>query len=311
VTQGWAGEPVVELVSIFLNILLPVFAIVLLGYVGGPRLGLEPRTLSKLAYYILVPAFVFNVFSKAEVQVELTVRMAIFFIAVTSGAILVSFLVARLSGAKAELAAAYVLVAAFGNVGNFGLPVIDFKVGAEGLLPASVYFLVGSTFGFLVGVMAATWHRDGGRWRAAWAAFTTPGVFAVVPAFLVNSLQAPIPAFIERSVALMAGALIPVMLLTLGVQLAEMGRPHIDRHVIGASLIRLLVSPALALALAPLCGLTGVERSVGIVQAAMPAAVLTSLIALEHDLIPDFVTTVVLFSTVASAVTLTIVLAIV
>ncbi|BAL98594.1 MULTISPECIES: AEC family transporter [Caldilinea] len=310
-TQEWAGDPVVELISIFLNILLPVFAIVLLGYVGGPRLGLEPRTLSKLAYYLLVPAFVFNVFSKAEVQVELTVRMAVFFIAVTLGAILVSFLVARLSGAKAELAAAYVLVAAFGNVGNFGLPIIDFKVGAEGLLPASVYFLVGSTFGFLVGVMAATWHRDGGRWRAAWAAFTTPGVLAVVPAFLVNSLQAPIPAFIERSVALMAGALIPVMLLTLGVQLAEMGRPRIDRHVIGASLVRLLVSPALALALAPLCGLAGVERSVGIVQAAMPAAVLTSLIALEHDLIPDFVTTVVLFSTIASAVTLTIVLAIV
>ena len=301
----------VELISIFLNILLPVFAIVLLGYVGGPRLGLEPRTLSKLAYYLLVPAFVFNVFSKAEVQVELTVRMAVFFIAVTLGAILVSFLVARLSGAKAELAAAYVLVAAFGNVGNFGLPIIDFKVGAEGLLPASVYFLVGSTFGFLVGVMAATWHRDGGRWRAAWAAFTTPGVLAVVPAFLVNSLQTPTPTFIERSVALMAGALIPVMLLTLGVQLAEMGRPRIDRHVIGASLVRLLVSPALALALAPLCGLAGVERSVGIVQAAMPAAVLTSLIALEHDLIPDFVTTVVLFSTIASAVTLTIVLAIV
>lgn len=301
----------VELISIFLNILLPVFAIVLLGYVGGSRLGLEPRTLSKLAYYILVPAFVFNVFSKAEVQVELTIRMAIFFIAVTLGAILASFLVARLFGAKAELAAAYVLMAAFGNVGNFGLPIIDFKVGAEGLLPASIYFLVGSTFGFLVGVMAATWHRDGGRWRAAWAAFTTPGVLAIVPAFLVNSLQTPIPALIERSVALMAGALIPVMLLTLGVQLAEMGRPRINRHVIGASLVRLLASPALALALAPMCGLAGVERSVGIVQAAMPTAVLTSLIALEHDLIPDFVTTVVLFSTVASAVTLTIVLAIV
>jgi hypothetical protein len=37
---------------------------------------MEPRTLSKLAYYILVPAFIFNVFSKAEVQVELAVRMA-------------------------------------------------------------------------------------------------------------------------------------------------------------------------------------------------------------------------------------------
>ena len=89
------------------------------------------------------------------------------------------------------------------------------------------------------------------------------------------------------------------------------GGPHIDRHVVTSSLVRLLVSPALALLLVGFFGITGIERSVGIVQAAMPAAVLTSLIALEHDLIPDFVTTAVLFSTVASAITLTIVLAIV
>ena len=101
------------------------------------------------------------------------------------------------------------------------------------------------------------------------------------------------------------------MLRTLGVQLAGMGRPRIDRHVVAASVARLLITPVLAIALAGVFAITGIERSVGIMQAAMPAAVLTSLIALEHDLIPDFVTTVVLFSTVASAVTLTIVLAIV
>jgi len=264
-----------------------------------------------LAYYILVPAFIFNVFSKAEVQLELALRMAAFFIVVTAGTIVVAFLAARLLGAGPQLVAAYVLIAAFGNVGNFGLPVIDFKVGSAGMLPASIFFLTGSTFGFLVGVMAATWNRGGTRWKAVWAAFTTPGVIAVLPAFLVNWLDIPMPMFIDRAVALMAGALIPIMLITLGIQLAGMGRPHIDRHVVTSSLVRLLVSPALALLLVGFFGITGIERSVGIVQAAMPAAVLTSLIALEHDLIPDFVTTAVLFSTVASAITLTIVLAIV
>ncbi len=300
-----------ELASIFLNILLPVFALVLIGYLAGPRLGMEPRTLSKLAYYILVPAFIFNVFSKAEVQLDLALHMAAFFIVVTAGTIVVAFLAARLLGAGPQLVAAYVLIAAFGNVGNFGLPVIDFKVGSAGLLPASIFFLTGSTFGFLVGVMAATWNHGGTRWKAVWAAFTTPGVIAVLPAFLVNWLDLPMPMFVDRAVALMAGALIPIMLITLGIQLAGMGRPRIDRHVVTSSLVRLLISPALALLLVGFFGITGIERSVGIVQAAMPAAVLTSLIALEHDLIPDFVTTAVLFSTVASAITLTIVLAIV
>ncbi len=299
------------LLGIFLDILLPVFALVLIGYIAGPRLGMEPRTLSKLAYYILVPAFIFNVFSKAEVQVELAARMALYAIVVTLGAVAVAFVVARVMGAGASLTAAYVLVVGFGNVGNFGLPVVEFKVGGVGMLPASVYFLTGSTFGFLIGVMAATWRKGGARWRAAWAAFTTPGVLAVVPAFLVNWLEIPTPTFIDRAVVLMAGALIPLMLLTLGIQLAGMGRPAFDRHVVAASLVRLLVTPALAMALAGVFGVTGIERTVGIIQAAMPAAVLTSLIALEHDLIPDFVTTTVLFSTIASAVTLTVVLALV
>lgn len=300
-----------ELITIFLNILLPVFLLVLIGYIVGPRLGMEPRTLSKLAYYILVPAFIFNVFSKAQVQLDLALRMAAFFVVVTVGTVLVAFLAARLLNAGPQLSAAYVLVAAFGNVGNFGLPVIDFKVGEAGLLPASIYFLTGSTLGFLIGVMAATWHKGGTRWRAVWAAFTTPGVFAVFPAFLVNGFDLPVPMFVDRSIVLMAGALIPLMLLTLGIQLAGMGRPRIDRHVVTSSLVRLLISPVLAILLAAVFGITGIERGVGIVQAAMPAAVLTSLIALEHDLIPDFVTTTVLFSTVASAVTLTVVLAIV
>jgi predicted permease len=43
----------------------------------------------------------------------------------------------------------------------------------------------------------------------------------------------------------------------------------------------------------------------------MPAAVFTSIIAIEHDLMPDLVTTTVLFTTAASALTLTAVLLIV
>ena len=97
-----------------------------------------------------------------------------------------------------------------------------------------------------------------------------------------------------------------------GIQLAGMGRPKLfDKDVILVSLIRLLAGPALAIVLAAPFGLSGVERGAGIIQASMPAAVLTSLIALEHDLLPDFVTTTVLFSTILSSITLTLVLALV
>lgn len=299
-----------QLVTIFLDILLPVFTLVAIGALVGPRLQLEARTLSKLSYYVLVPAFIFNVFSGADIEPRLAATMAGYIIAVTLVGVIVSYAVARLLGAGPQLAAAYILVAAFGNVGNFGLPVIRFKLGEEALLAASVYFLIANTFGFVVGVMAATWRKGDNRLAAVWKAFSTPGVVAVAPAFLVNWLDLPVPLFVERSIGLMAEALIPMMLLTLGIQLAAMGRPTIGRHVVAISGVRLLAGPLAAVLVAAMMGLSGIARDAGIIQASMPAAVLTSLIALEHDLLPDFVTTVVLFSTLASAVTLTVVLAV-
>ena len=107
------------------------------------------------------------------------------------------------------MTAAYVLVAAFGNVGNFGLPIIQFKLGELALVAASFYFLILSVYGFMVGVTAATWHQ-GTRLRALWMAFKTPAVLAVLPAFLVNWFDWPLPLFIGRAVGLLAGALIPV-----------------------------------------------------------------------------------------------------
>ena len=299
-----------QLFAIFVNVLVPVFSLVVVGYLFGPRLDLEARTLSKFAYYILVPAFVFNVFSDAEIAADLAARMALFMLTVTIGAVLVALLAARLTKSSAQMTGAFVLVAAFGNVGNFGIPIIQFKLGDEALVAASVYFLVGNISGFIIGVMAATWHQ-GSRRNAVFSAFKTPGIVAVFPAVLVNGLNLEMPLFAGRAIGLLAGALIPVMLVTLGVQLAHMGRPTFSRDVIIGGSLRLIVGPILALGLASFFGLTGIERGAGVLQASMPVAVLASLIALEHDLLPDYVTTTVLFSTLASAFTLTAVLAIV
>jgi predicted permease len=143
------------------------------------------------------------------------------------------------------------------------------------------------------------------------AVFKTPALIALPPALLFNWLGIPLPLVVSRPVALLAGALIPTMLVALGAQLAAAGIPRPNLDMLLASAVRLLAGPALALALAAPFGLAGVERGVGVLQASMPAAVLASIIALENDLLPEFVTTTVLFSTLASIVTLTVVLALI
>jgi malate permease and related proteins len=195
----------------------------------------------------------------------------------------------------------------FGNVGNFGIPIIQFALGDEGLLPAAVYFLACVLISFIIGVGAAKWSKRGSLtdilvvWR-------TPALLALPPALLFNWSGVDVP-LLSRSVSLLAGALIPVMLVTLGVQLSDTGLPRLNFDMVASSGVKLLVGPALAFVLAAPFAIEGVARDAGVLQAAMPAAVFASIIAFENDVIPTFVTTSVLFSTLASLVTLTVVLA--
>jgi predicted permease len=72
--------------------------------------------------------------------------------------------------------------------------------------------------------------------------------------------------------------------------------------------MKLVVSPSIAAVAVTALSLAGAAGDVVVLQAAMPAAVFTSLIALEHDLAADYVTTVVLVGTLASILTLPVVI---
>ena len=182
-------------------------------------------------------------------------------------------------------------------------------LGEAALIPATVYFLAIIIVAFVIGVAAANLQK-GGSLGAILAVFKTPALLALPPALLVNWLNLTPPLLLTRITGLLGGAMVPTMLVALGVQLAATQALTIDRDVVVASSLRLLGGAALALLIVVPFGLTGLERGAGVLQSAMPTAVLASIIALEYDLLPDFVTTAVLFSTLASVITLTLLMAV-
>ncbi len=299
---------IAQLLSIFLNVLGPVFLLVLLGYLVGPRLQFDTRTLSRFAYFVLTPAFVFNILSRTRIEAGLATRMIGFISLVYIGSIVIALVIARLSRRSLKMTAAYVMIAAFGNVGNFGLPIVQFASGPESLGAATIYFLANLVLAFVVCVAAANVSR-GFNIAMVGQVFRTPALIALLPALLVNWSQIAMPLVVMRPVELLAGALIPTMLVVLGAQLANAGIPRLSFDMLMASGIRLVSGPLLAFGLIGWFGLGGIEREVGILQASMPAAVLVSIIAAENDLLPEFVTATVLFSNLASIISLAIVIA--
>ena len=292
---------------VFLNVVTPVFILVVIGYFVGPRLKIDARSLSRTAYFVFIPAFVFNIISEAKIDYELALQMLSFILVAQIAVALLGFLVGKALRQSREITAAFVLIATFGNVGNFGLPLIVFRLGETARTFATVYFVATVFISFVICVGVASWARSGGV-TAVFSVFKTPALIALIPALVFNITDVEVPIFLSRLSGLLGQAMIPVMLITLGVQMGEIPKIKINFNVFAASTVRLIGGPVLALLIVPYFGLEGLERSTGILQAAMPAAVLASIIALEYKLLPEFVTTTVLFSTLYSILTLTVIL---
>ncbi len=293
-----------EFLSVFLNVILPVFGIVALGFLLGARLELQAKTLTRVAYYVFVPAFIFQAISASRMPLGSALKMVSFIVLVHLIGSLLAGGIGRLLGRSKEVIAAFVMIAAFGNVGNYGLAMIRFRLGEEALAPATIYFVAIVISAFIICVGAAGWARGGSR-GAVWGVLKTPALWACVPAAAVSAGGIQVPLMLERMIGLLAAAMIPVMLFALGLQLLEQKKVSLSGDVLLASAIRLLLVPALAFALATLFGMTSIEKAAGILQAGMPTAILVAIISRENDIVPDFVTSVVVVSTLTSLVTLT------
>ncbi|HEX6219863.1 MAG TPA: AEC family transporter [Acidimicrobiia bacterium] len=291
------------MLQVLVDVLVPVFAVVAIGFGLTRAVGVEPRALATLAYWVLGPAFIFDVLATAELDPDVVVKVVVTSALVMVVAGTVAAVVMRVIGSSFSELAATVLTSTYGNAGNFGLAISAFAFGAAALPIASIVMVTVNTLGILTGVGLAR-LRHGSPWRAAGTAVSSPLALAVVPALGVNLTDATLPIWLDRPIALLAAALIPVMLLTLGVQLAGMPRALPAPRLGIPIAVKLVLAPAAAVVATGLVDLGGLAGDIVVLQAAMPAAVFTSLIAIEHDLEADYVTSVVLVGTLVSALTL-------
>ena len=176
--------------------------------------------------------------------------------------------------------------------------------GADGLTYASLFFVVSSIVTYTAGVMIASLGRTDLR-SAALGLTRVPALWAVVGALALRELHATLPAPAAHAVSLLAQACIPTFLVILGIQLRGANLRGPLRPMLLASGLRLAGGAAAGLVLAPALGLTGAARQAAVLQSAMPTAVITTIIAIEYDVEPALVASVVLLTTLLSPFTLT------
>lgn len=283
--------------EIFVDILGPVLVLVAIGVGVGRWLAVPPEPLAKLAFWVIGPAFMFNALANAGLPSDVLIEVAAAsLIALAASAVFAVVVSLRLPRARR---ASILTTSTYGNTGNFGLAIVTFTFGDEAIPFAAVALVVVNTVGLIIGIASAR-----GGFSGFVAAFKVPMTLVIVPALVVNGTDATLPPIVDRPIALLAGAIIPVMLITLGIQLQQIGLPSIGLDVVRSLAGKLLVQPLVALPAVALIGLSDIAGGVVVLQAAMPAAVFTYVLAVEQDTRPDETATIVMAGTLLSVLTL-------
>ena len=293
-----------DLFSVFASDLLPIFVIAGAGFALARWHKASAATLTHVVFYALLPCFAFRMLITAATTGRQFGRMVLI-------AALVMLVMAAL-GAAMSLAlrlsrtesSALLLVVMFSNGGNYGLPVVSFAFGDEALSYGTVFFLTGSVLTNTVGAfLAAAGRRSMGSAMAS--VLKIPAIYGIVAALVVLATGISTPTPLLRPITMLSDAALPFMILVLGMQLERAVTPRRPWLVAAAVCVSLVVAPLVALGLTSLFHVTGPARQAVVVLSSMPVAVATTILALEFDAAPDFVTSAVFLSTVLSPLTLT------
>ena len=292
------------LLGVLINIVLPVFVIIGAGFIVAHTKSLNPQTLSRVSLYILGPALVFSKLSKTTISGSDFAQIVAFTILGTLIVLFLSWITARFLSLDRSRESAFMLSCSFVNHGNYGLPLVLFAFGQEGLERALIYFVTGA---FLANTLAV-FIASRGKAKATTSLlniFRIPMIYAILAAFAVNATDFVVPEAILKPLNMAADATIPVMLLLLGAQLASTYLGGQVRLISLAVFVRLVGGAIVGLLVATLMGLTGVTRQACVVEHSTPTAVMTSILAMEFGTEPEFVTGAIFASTLASIITMT------
>lgn len=292
------------LFSIFASDILPIFVIAGVGFVLARFRDASVKTLSRVVFNALAPCLAFNLLVTSKMSGVEFGRMSLFCIVFTA----IIGVVARMAAVPLRLERpaliGFLLAVMFSNAGNYGLPLVLFAFGREALSHATVFFVTSAVLAYTVGVFLAATGRRSAK-RAATGVAKVPPVYGVLAAGIVLATGLEVPLALSRPIALLSDAALPMMMLVLGMQLERATKPERPLAVAVAVALSLVGGPIIAFGLASAFGLTGPAWQAAIVQASMPAAVITTIIALEFDVAPSLVTNVVFASTLLSPFTLT------
>lgn len=303
-----------------LGVLVGMAVIIALGIawriiLGGKTAETLRAHLAQAVYQIFLPALVLHVLWQVPVDLN-TVRIPL----VSALSVLLSLLAAFLiygngrivrgflgTSSPQRAVGALLLASGFGNFTYLGLPVLTQTFGDWSRFVAIHFDLLASTpLLFTVGIMLARHYgTHTGSMHALLALMRVPALWAALAGLFCSATGVPMPAWLDGALETLGAAVVPLMLLSIGMALRwQSGWAARIPVLFPALAIQLLLMPLIAWAAAIGVGMPERLMAPVIIEGAMPSMVLGLVICDRFRLDATLYAEAVTLSTAISLITL-------
>jgi len=290
--------------GVLISAILPIALVALCGVWIGRAFPLDVKTLTCVSIYALLPALVLTGIYGSTVGLGATVGIVLGFILNCGVLYVLAVALGKAFHLPKESQKSLVATTLLANSGNIGLPFVLFALGEAALDRAVVYLVTSAIF---IASAGPVFLKGEGLRSGVKVTLKLPVFWAAIAGILLQALAWEVAVPIDRALALLSGAAIPIALLILGVQLSRTPLKFGTYELFAAGL-RLLVSPLTAYGIGSLLGLRGLDLAVLVMQSAMPVAVNTLIWVSEFGGDTLRVARTIVLSTLMSLVTLPLVL---
>lgn len=294
------------------NVVFPVFALILIGYVCGRtgRLGKSASIeLNRFVVWLALPAQLFNFASSSSWQ---TLWQPGFIAAFFLSCLAVFILVLIVSWTRnRDLAAASFsgLSASYSNTGYMGIPLCVLALGQDGLAPAIIStFIVFVMFAIAtvlieVGIQS---HKKSHEivWSALRSLCTNPLLIAPVAGLLWSSSDLALYEPLAQIISFLAAAATPCALVSIGLFLMQKENTS-PQPAWGISFAKLIIQPVFAWLIAgPILSLPSLWVTAVVILAALPTGTGPFMLAQYYNADGRMISRVVFLTTMGSLLTL-------
>ncbi|MEE4166348.1 MAG: AEC family transporter [Desulfocapsaceae bacterium] len=301
------------MVSAFLNPIFPVFAIMLVGIVFARR-GLfdsgAAHAINRFVFYVAVPALLFLLLARADLgNVDLRL-LAVYFISeviLFATAALIARLLFKCAAAESILLG---MASCFVNHVFFVLPIAAILYGEEATAPIGAIIAIDTTVifaGTIMGLEFAS-HRSESTWRVLRSLLTNPVLVSIMTGLAVNVSGIGVHEGIVTFSSFAGAAAAPASLFSLGIILAGTRFFSVDYTAVMVTALKIVIHPLVVwLLFSSFFGVESFRPNAVLLVAAGPCGAMPFVLAMQYRVRAESIGLAVIYSTVASLFTLSII----